>query len=160
MSAPHRPIPSRRDAGFSLVEMLVVVALLGVLALIALPRAKGAFEAASLRSARAATVATLNRARLTAIQRNRTARFRASGTQVWVQATPRLVAAAGSTWDTVGVVLDLNNQYGVTFTPADAGISFDSRGIGLSSNSATTITFSKSGRTSTLVISVLGRALQ
>ena len=66
----------KREAGFSLIELLVVVALVGILAGITVPAIAAGMTRYSLISASQQVVSTIRSARVQAVTRNRTIRVR------------------------------------------------------------------------------------
>ena len=118
---------SRR--GYSLIELMTVVTVASLMMLFAWPRVRQAKFKSDLRSARMTLSAQFNRARASAIQYNRTTSVVFNGNHVLVTATPRLVASATSTVDTIGGVEDLGAAYGATLTSTAASIAFSPRGL-------------------------------
>jgi prepilin-type N-terminal cleavage/methylation domain-containing protein len=70
--------------GFSLLEMLVVFALIAILTAIALPKFHQYRDGANLRSARDQVHSYVTMARAAAVRRGVPSEFRASGNSIWI----------------------------------------------------------------------------
>jgi prepilin-type N-terminal cleavage/methylation domain-containing protein len=151
-------IVQRRD-GFTLIETLLVVVLLGLIVLIGLPKMSSAMVRTDLRGARTTMVNMVAKARAASVQSNRITWVKVEGTSVYVGATPRLVFLAGSDADTVGAVQDLAELYGVAVAAEGVdSIQFDPRGFGSGfAAAADTITLSRDGHSSIVIVDGLGR---
>ena len=113
MSATGEPLASgAADAGFTLLEMLVVVGILGLLTAVAFPAVRPALAHIAAESARSDLAANLRRARAQAIRRQAT---------VEVQITP---TARGYVWNGHRVEL----PGGAHLTADIGGLSFASDG--------------------------------
>ena len=143
-----------RRAGFSLIEMLIVVVVIGLMTLIALPRLADAFAQNNLNSVRAKVISLYSVARATSSGSSRTTVLRLSGNKVYVVAS-KLNVAAGV--DTVTPVENIYTQYGVTVTPSTDSILLDQSGLG---RNGSIIILSKSGRADTVTISQYGQILK
>lgn len=143
-------------SGFTLVEALVVVVLLGLMALIAYPRVSAAMVKNELRSARTTLINMVAAARAASVQSNRVTWIKRVGNTAYVGATPRLVSDGVSTVDTIGPVRNLGAGYGVTISGVDS-IQFDPRGFGTDLGGSTSIVVSRDGHSSTIIIDGLGR---
>lgn len=142
-------------SGFTLVEALVVVVLLGLMALIAYPRVSAAMVKNELRSARTTLINMVAAARAASVQSNRVTWIKREGNTIYVGATPRVDGTPGA--DTVGPVHSLDVTYGVTMSGKDS-IRFDPRGFGSwTGGGSTSITLSRSGHSETISIDGLGR---
>lgn len=148
---------SRRD-GFTLIEMLTVVVLIGAVSLIGFPRIRSAKYKSELRSARTSVASMYARARSAAIQYNRATIVAFNGPSAVVLATPRLVAAGG-TVDTVGRVNNLSAGYNVTVTTTSDSIRVDPRGFG-GNTAAVTVRLTRAEFTDSVVIGPYGRLIQ
>jgi prepilin-type N-terminal cleavage/methylation domain-containing protein len=143
-----------RTRGFSLIEVLVVLTLVAAMMAIAVPYFKNTTAKAGARTAADAIVALHARARAGAILRGRTANLvLASGTNKAVVVAAKVT---GSGVDTLGKVVDLAAQYGVTVTSSSDSIGFSPRGLG-TNVSTVTIVITKSGFSDTLKVSRGGR---
>jgi prepilin-type N-terminal cleavage/methylation domain-containing protein len=147
---------SRR--GFSLVEMIVVLVLVGILSAIALPFLRTAPAKSSVHGATTAIASYHAIARNAAIARGRTAVL------VIKAAAPATVLVVlkrfGSTAvDTVGAVENLYDRFAVTLTTTSDSVLFTPRGIGVST-STTTVVATRGGVADTLTISAAGRVLR
>ena len=146
-----------RTNGFTLIELMIVVTILGTLALIGLPRMRDGMTRSNVRGARATLINLLSKARTAATQTNRVTLLKIQGNNAFVLARPRLVAAAGSDADTLGAVQPLGALYGVTVTAAIDSVRFDPRGLGTGFGTGTTFLVSLNGKTETITVDGLGR---
>jgi prepilin-type N-terminal cleavage/methylation domain-containing protein len=147
----------RARSGFTLVEALVVVVLLGLIAIIGFPRISAALVKSDLRGARTTMINLVATARAASVQSNRVTWIKRAGNNAYVGATPRVVPLAGSTADTIGSIRNLGTTYGVTMSGADS-IQFDPRGFGSWTGPTTvTIGLSRGSYSETITIDGLGR---
>jgi prepilin-type N-terminal cleavage/methylation domain-containing protein len=149
---------SRRD-GFTLIEMLTVVVVISAVSLISFPRVRSAKYKSELRSARTSVASMYARARSAAVQYNRATMLAFNGSSAVVIASPRLVAAAGSTVDTVGRVNNLGVAYNVTVASTDDSLRVDPRGFGGNAG-AITVRLTRAEFTDSVVIGSYGRLIQ
>jgi prepilin-type N-terminal cleavage/methylation domain-containing protein len=152
----------RRRDGFTLVETLITVVILGLMVLIGFPKMSTAMVQSDLRSARTTIVNMVATARAVSVQSNRLTWIKFEGSTAHVLARPRVIAAGGAAnWpaDTVGAVQDLADQYGVAVAvPAGAdSIQFDPRGFGAWVGGDVSIVVSRDDHSSTITIDGLGR---
>jgi type II secretion system protein H len=155
------PSPTRslhRARGFSLVELLLVLALIGVLAAIAAPSFTGWIRSIRASSAADRLAADLALARVIAVRDGWTTSLRIEGAGVY-QITRDDVNGAP-----VDVLLetDLRDDYpGVNVSPSGTRIAFDSRGILRSAGDwDTTIIIYHNGGYERLTVSQVGRVLR
>ena len=150
-------MPNRTDAGFTLIEALLVIVLIGVMAALGVPRIRDALNKQNVRSARVATAAHVVKARAAAVQRGcrATVHVRSSDGAIWVTAC----RTAGAGLDTLGGMDYMNDRYGVTLSTTRDSIQFDPRGLSLG-NQSTTITFTNTLATATITVNAVGRVVQ
>jgi prepilin-type N-terminal cleavage/methylation domain-containing protein len=117
-----------RTAGFSLVEMLIVIAIIGLMMLFAFPRAASIMDHSRVRAARTTIINKYNAARVAARSSNRNAVLKLAGGNVWVE----LNRLTGTAKDTVGGFGSTSGSSltgdAVTVTGPDS-IRIDPRGI-------------------------------
>lgn len=145
-----------RESGFTLVEALVVIVVVGLVVATGFPLAQRAVVRSNVRGARSHAVSLFTTARASAQETGRTVTYSFTGNVALITATPRLIAAGG-TVDTIrGTPINFRGTYGVTVsgTPSTT-MTVDSRG--LLSSSATTIVFTRAGVADSMTISDLGR---
>ena len=109
---------------------MVGLSVTAVLTLIATPNIQQIIDRAQVKSARTTAFNRLSAARLAAQHGGRLVVFKVSGGRIWTEAYPRLVAAFGSSRDTLGPVTDLVGQYGLNMSTTVDSIVFDPRGLG------------------------------
>ena len=144
--------------GFTLIEALVVVVMIGILAALAYPRLTGALAKNNVRAARGHIISMYAQARAAAVETNRIATLNFGSSRAWITASPRLSAGVGVI-DTIGQVDNLTTRYGVTVTGTPATtLSVDPRGFG--SSAATTIFVTRTGFTDSMVVSAFGRVVK
>lgn len=129
---PHismrNPNRSSRSAGFSLVEMLIVVVMIGLMSLFAFPKVAKVFDQTQVRGARQAVLNKYNTARVNARQSSRHTFLVRSGNVFWIERAPRMVPLVGSTRDTVGQILNLNASWMVSVR-GNTEVPIDPRGL-------------------------------
>lgn len=145
--------------GFTLVETLVVVVVLGLLVLIGFPKMSSALVRNDLRGARTSVINLVAKARAVAAQSNRRTWIKFEGNTAYVLARPRLtVGGAGiDPADTVGAIQNLADVYAVALTADVDSIQFDPRGFGSGFGANATIVLARGGYNSTITIDGLGR---
>ena len=146
---------SRR--GFTLLELVVGLAVTATLTMIATPKIQQIYERAQVKSARTVAFNRLAAARLAAQQGGRVAVFRVSGTLIWTEGRPRLAALVGSISDTLGPVTDLAAQYGVGVVTTVDSIVFDPRGLG---TGAGTIRLTRGATADSVLVTGLGSVVR
>lgn len=131
---------SRNRRAFSLTEMMVAIALIGILVLMVMPKGHQLFVKSSVRAGRGAVLNAAQQARAVAISQSRRATVNLeNGTgRVFVTATPRRgPACGGCTMDTIGAVASLAAQHGLTLNSDAASITYDNRGLGTNPGTVT-----------------------
>jgi prepilin-type N-terminal cleavage/methylation domain-containing protein len=146
---------NHRAAGFTLVETLIAIVVVGLVSLIALPRFQEAMATTNLRGARTKVASLYAKTRAVAIESSRTATLRVQGGNAYVIASPRRKAGAG-TIDTITPVENLYTQYGVNLAP-DIDVRVAPTGLGLD---AATLVLTKGSHVDTVSISRVGQVIK
>jgi prepilin-type N-terminal cleavage/methylation domain-containing protein len=142
--------------GFTLIETLLVILILGIVAVMGFPRMRAGMTSAGIRGARTTLINLLVKARTAATQANRIALLKIQGDNAFVLMRPRLLPGAGNA-DTLGPVVNLRESYGVTVTASIDSVRFDPRGMGTGFGTGTTFLVSRNGSSETIRIDGLGR---
>ena len=142
--------------GFTLIETLIVIVVAGLMMAAGFPRLRQAMISTNLRSARNELAALHTQARAVAVERGRSSAIWITGNSAVVVVTPRAVALAGSTHDTIGGVHNFMTEFGATLAVTGDPIGFDPRGVGTNTGTAS-LTLTKGSHTKTLTISAFGR---
>jgi len=145
-------------SGFTLIEALVCVVVLGLICLIGFPKISAAMVRSDLRSARTTVVNLVATARAASIQTGRRTWVKFDGDNAFVLARPRRAAGAGNA-DTLGTVQNLSAQYKVTVSGVDS-LAFDPRGFGASFGDTTSVTLSRNSHSETVMLDGLGRVVK
>ncbi len=112
--------------GFSLIEMIVVVILIGIIASIGFPRLRDALEKQNVRSAKALIATLAATARGAAIQRGCSATLNLTVDSIWVSACG-VNPPANSVQ--VGTKKLVGDEFSVTLSSSAASVVYDPRGI-------------------------------
>ena len=152
--------PELKNKGFTLIEMLIVLTVLGVMVAVAMPSMVTAFRQRATRGAVDRLAMAHGLARATAVRFGRVAELHidAANGRFWVE-----VDTSGTgIRDTVGLMNDLAGQ--VTMSSNRSLLCFDSRGLvttrGQCDPGNVTVQFSMQGRTDTFQTTVLGKVLR
>lgn len=137
-------------SGFTLIEALVVIVLIGIVGAFAFPRIGRELERQNVRSARAALTTMHAKARATAIQRGRAVALVCQNNELFILSQHPVTGAV----DTVDR-RDLMANYGVTLAATRDSLVFDPRGLGMEGG-ATTMVVSRSGYADTVRITPVG----
>jgi prepilin-type N-terminal cleavage/methylation domain-containing protein len=146
--------------GFTLIETLVTVVVLGLIALIGYPKLSATMNKSNLRSARAAMINLVTKARIASSQLGRRTWIKFEGNKAYVIARPRKTPGGTGTVDTIGPVLDFSQEYGATVTHTGGvdSIQFSPTGVGSSPGNVTVdVWLARSGFRDSLRIDFLGR---
>lgn len=155
---PHGgSVPRASRAGFSLIEVLMVIILIGIMAGIGFPKMRDALVKSDVKSARSQAMLLYAQGRASAQESGRTMTLDFTGNRALLTGSPRLLAGAG-TVDTLAGPINLVTTYKVTVAgnPAPT-LTIDPRGFGTSAG--TTITFSRAGYSDSIVVSNFGRII-
>jgi prepilin-type N-terminal cleavage/methylation domain-containing protein len=111
--------------GFTMLELLIVIVLMGLLSAMAYPRMSGVRQSAGLRAARVQFVSSLATARAAAVRFARPAQLKRSGNSIQVLADTGGTGAFVS----LGLPVALDSQFSVTLSATIDSVVFGSRGL-------------------------------
>lgn len=142
------------ERGFGMAELIVVLAVVGLLAALALPSFLTYWQSAGLSAGAAEMASTLNRGRQLAIAQNGSVCVQVSGTGVRY----RSVSCAGTIWTGTGTnsagLVSLTNGMQISGGPA----TFTNAG-GATANATFTVTDPRTSRFRTVAVTVTGRVV-
>lgn len=149
-----------RRSGFTFVEILIVMIIIGLIAALGVPRIRDAVLKQNVRSARAAIGIMVAKARAAAVERGCPAvlQVRSPG-RVWVTACRTRTVGATTALDTLGGIMDLGARYNVTITGGKDSIRFDPRGISMETSS-TVVHIVSSSLQDSVLINQLGKVVR
>jgi prepilin-type N-terminal cleavage/methylation domain-containing protein len=148
-----------RQRGFTFVEILIVMVLIGIIASLGIPRIRGALEKSNVRAARVAVGTIVVKARAAAIQRGcASAVHFVSGTSgtVWVTTCKTNVAGV----DTLGGIERISARWNVTFTAGADSIRYMPNGISLGNAANTVLKFTSNGNSDSVVVNSVGKVVR
>jgi prepilin-type N-terminal cleavage/methylation domain-containing protein len=149
----------KRKNGFTLVEMLIVVVLIGAVLLIGWPKVANGLAKTNLRSSRTTVANMFAKARAFAMQSNRRTSINFNGNNVVITASPRTVLDGVSTVDSIGGVEKLSEAYGVSMTASVASVAFDPRGFG-SLGATQKFVVARNSKRDSVMVDGLGRVIK
>ena len=148
-----------RTRGFTFIEVLIVMVLIGIIAALGIPRIRDAIQKNNVRGARAALGTLVAKARGAAVQRGcKSAIHFTSGTAGTVWITACKVSNSALT-DTLGSVEQLAVRYSVTFTAGADSVTFMPNGVS-PDNTLTVLRVSSSGITDSVMINQVGKVVR
>ena len=146
----------RSRAGLTLIELLVAVAIVGIVSALAIPGFKRSMATESIRGARRSVTAHLGRARGAAANRGCRSVLHMTGganARLWITSC----SLTGAGLDTVGQPERLGDRFGVAVSTSGDSVVFGPNGIGASPGWIL-MKFGKAGYADSLVISPIGWA--
>ena len=148
-----------RTRGFTFIEVLIVMVLIGIIAALGIPRIRDAIQKNNVRGARAALGTLVAKARGAAVQRGcRSAIHFTSGTAGTVWITACKVSNSALT-DTLGGVEQLAVRYSVTFTAGADSVTFMPNGVS-PDNTLTVLRLSSNGIADSVMTNQVGKVVR
>ena len=148
-----------RTRGFTFIEVLIVMVLIGIIAALGIPRIRDAIQKNNVHGARAALGTLVAKARGVAVQRGcKSAVHFTSGTAGTVWITACKVSNSALT-DTVGTVEQLAARFSVTFTAGADSVTFMPNGVS-PDNTLTVLRVASSGITDSVMINQVGKVVR
>ena len=140
---------STKRSGFTLIELMVVIAMMAIMVAVATPRIRSLRERSNLRAARDEVATAFALARSAAVQKGVKATITLRNDSVWVKT---------ETGQQVLPSRALNVLYGATLKPdlANQAIQFDSRGFAMNRTTSTSYQVKVGTLSNTVCISKLG----
>lgn len=142
--------------GFTIIEMITVIVLIGIIAAIGIPRLRGSLEKQNVRSGKAAIATLVATARSVAVQRGCPATLNLNADSVWVTACGVNPPVASVT---VGTKKFVASTYGVTLSSTAATLVYDPRGM-TTQFQATTVRIAGPAYQDSVVINQLGKVVR
>ena len=121
------PEPRGRSqtAGFTVIELLIVIILMGVVTSMTYPAMSGARASASLRAARVQFAASLATARAAAVRWGRPAQLKRTGNSIQIRAD----TGGTGVFVALAAPVALDSQFSVTLSASVDSVVFGSRGL-------------------------------
>jgi prepilin-type N-terminal cleavage/methylation domain-containing protein len=132
MGAYRPKLGTNNSRGFTLIELIVVVMVIGVVIGISAPRVRDGMEKINVREAKVSLANYVARARGSAVARGCQSTLNlTTGTtgRIWVTSCKTGDAGRTTAVDTVGTVDQIASKYGVNLSSTVNTITFDRRGI-------------------------------
>ena len=146
-----------RRSGFTLIEMMTVVALIGTIILIGFPKIRRALDKTNVRSARDALSTQAAIARAASVQRGCRSVFHVtsgSASTVWV------TTQCGAKVDTVVAADNMSQRFSVSLTATRDSVQYDPRGLSLD-NAVTVVRITgAAGNSDSMVINPIGKVVR
>ena len=146
-----------RRSGFTTIEMVIVVVLIGLIAMIGFPKISKMLDKTNVRSARDAVGTLAGTARAAAIQRGCRGVLHFTSNTVWV------TTACPAKVDTVSGVQDLYARFKVTMSASRDSVQYDPRGLsldGFNSNTVVRLTGSVATNKDSVMINPIGKVVR
>ena len=159
----RRPQTPMKESGFTLMEVIIVVAFVSLLAGVAFPRIAGVQSRFAVRGAVTAFMSAHSLTRATAIRAGGVAELHIDATndRFWIEVDTTL--AGSGVMDTIGNVVDVGGQ-GLTLSSTQSLLCFEGRGMPSSASgcatSGATIAFSFDNEADTITTTTLGKILR
>jgi prepilin-type N-terminal cleavage/methylation domain-containing protein len=144
----------KNQSGFTFIEMMIVLIMMGLVYAFAVKPVKGAFVAASRRAATREVTSYLFRARTIGIQHSRKSYLVRTGNVLKVM----IDSTNTGTLIQIGTQIDMNDRYSATITavPKDT-IQFDPRGFVVLAGGVPKLIVTRATSADTLCVTGLGR---
>ena len=149
-----------RRSGFTFVEILIVMIIMGLMAALGIPRIRDAVLKQNVRSARAAVATMVAKARAAAVERGcrATLQLRATG-RAWVTACRTSAIGATGALDTLGGVENVSGRWSVTMSETRDSVRFDPRGLNVDYQ-ITVVRFVSGSIQDSVLINQLGKVVR
>ena len=134
--------------GFTLIEIITVVVIMGVVMMMALPKYGNMNDRNQIRSAKDGLAARISAARAAAVASGKPATFALVGD------TMRVTLRSNGVTEKKGADVNLYRQFGVTLTSGSTNVVFDGRGM--ANQAAIKIKFTRGSLNDSLCVSKLG----
>lgn len=146
--------------GFTLLEIVMALAIVGIMSLMALPRLTAITQRNSLNSARDRVITLYHVARNGAVSGGRATTLHLVDNKAWVTAAGRRnpCPVGPCTIDTLGPLANLSEGFGVAMTSTNTAIGFDVRGLG--SGAQTSVTLTRGSYTKSVAFSGYGKVIR
>lgn len=148
-----------RQRGFTFVEILIVMVLIGIIASLGIPRIRGAIYKQNVRSTRVGVSTLLVKARAAAVQRGCAASVHfTSGTSgtMWITVC-KPNSSVGV--DTLGGIERIAARYNITFTATSDSIRYMPNGLALNNNAGTVLRFVSDIYKDSLTVNSVGKVV-
>jgi len=144
--------------GFSAIELLVVLVIMGIIAAFGIPRVRNAVIKSNVRSAKAAMGTLVAKARAAAVARGCNATMTlTSGTTGTVSISVCTVTGTGM--QVLGGVDSLAARFNVSMTPSTSTLQFDPRGLAVNYASLV-VGFSSNSISDSVIVNQLGQVVR
>ena len=148
-----------KRSGFTAIEMVIVVSIIGIIVLIGFPKIRQSLDKTNLRSARDAVGTMAGTARAAAIQRGcrGVLHFTSATATVWV------TTACPAKVDTLSGVQNLTTRFKVTMSTSRDSVQYDPRGLsmdGFATNTVVRLTGSVSTNKDSVMINPIGKVVR
>jgi prepilin-type N-terminal cleavage/methylation domain-containing protein len=144
-----------RQAGFSLIELIVVVALIGILAVLGMPQMISYWRTSTTTAAAQELAAAVNRARQLAISSNTNYCATVSGSHISYKSNTSTTCGGGAVWTGPGTRSDGTIPLANNITVTGGPVTFTP--LGAAAQAGTFTVTNPNGGTRTVVVAASGR---